>query len=91
MKVILNENKKKKALGRRIVGFIILSIFTFTGVAVWLQYKIGMELSPTLITCFYGFCTGELWILAGIKKTKVKENGTVKEESIDGSSDNSIG
>ena len=86
MKAVLNENKKKKALGRKIVGFIILSIFAFTGVAVWLQYKIGMELSPTLITCFYGFCTGELWILAGIKKTKVN-NGSMKEEE-DESTDN---
>jgi hypothetical protein len=31
-----------------------------------------MELSPTLITCFFTFCTGELWMLASIKKSKLK-------------------
>ena len=62
---------KKKSTGKWVVPFIIFSIFTFTGVAVWLQYVKGMELSSTLITCFYGFCTGELWCLASIKKAKV--------------------
>ena len=91
MKLVFNETAKKKAMGKKIVAFIIASIFTFTGVAVWLQYKIGMELSPTLITCFYGFCTGELWILAGIKKTKVKEGGSTKEDGNVGLSEDSVG
>ncbi len=70
---------KKKSTGKWVVPFVIFSIFLFTGVAIWLQYKIGMELSPTLITCFYGFCVGELWCLASIKKTKVM-NGYKSEE-----------
>ena len=39
---------------------------------MWIQIKTGIELSPTLITCFYAFCTGELWMLASIKKSKLK-------------------
>lgn len=63
--------KKKHSMSRFIVPFVIFSLFTFTGVAIWLQFAIGMELSPTLITCFYGFCTTEILALASIKKAKI--------------------
>lgn len=72
---IRNKRKRKPTHSRTsklIIFFIIVSIFTFTGAAMWLQLRIGVELSPTLITCFYAFCTGELWMLATIKKSKLK-------------------
>ena len=73
--------KKKRGTRRWVIPLVILSIFTFTGVAIWLQYVTGLELSPTLITCFYGFCTGELWLLASITKTKVKKKeNTISNE-----------
>lgn len=65
------KNKKKKGTGKWIVPFIIFSVFSFTGVAIWLQFVNTVELSSTLITCFYAFCTGELWMLASIKKAKI--------------------
>ncbi len=80
-----NGEKKKKSVSKWIILFVVLAIFSFTGIAIWLQYRIGMELSPTLITCFYGFCAGELWCLASIKKTKVKngygENKNIEENN----------
>lgn len=54
-----------------IIGFVIVSLFTFTGLAMFVQIRSNVELSPTLTTCFYAFCTGELWMLASIKKTKL--------------------
>lgn len=54
-----------------IVPFVIISIFGFTGLAMWVQIKSGVELSATLIGCFFGFCTGELWMLSSIKKAKI--------------------
>ena len=63
--------KKKRHMGKWIVPFVIISIFTFTGVAIYLQFVTSVELSSTLITCFFGFCTGELWMLASIKKAKI--------------------
>ena len=57
---------------KKIILFVITAIFIFTGLAIWTQVKTGMELSPTLITCFFTFCTGELWMLASIKKSKLK-------------------
>lgn len=73
--------KQPKHISKWIVLFIILSIFTFTGLAIWLQFKTQVELSSTLIVSFYGFCTGELWLLASIKKTKINtpSNSTPEE------------
>ena len=65
-------NQKKVHLGKWIIPFVIISLFSFTGLAIYLQFVTQVELSATLITCFFGFCTGELWMLASIKKTKIK-------------------
>ena len=66
--------KKKRHVSKFIVIFVILSIFSFTGLAIWLQFATSVELSSTLITCFFGFCCSELWMLASIKKTKINNN-----------------
>lgn len=63
---------KKVHLGKLIIPFVIISLFAFTGLAIYLQFVAQVELSSTLITCFFGFCTGELWMLSSIKKTKIK-------------------
>lgn len=65
------KSNKQIHLTKWIVPFVIVSIFTFTGLAMWVQIKSGVELSASLITCFFAFCTGELWMLASIKKTKI--------------------
>ena len=64
--------KKKFHMSKLIVPFVILSLFSFTGLAIYLQFVTQVELSSTLITCFFAFCTGELWMLASIKITKIK-------------------
>ena len=64
--------KKKFHMSKLIVPFVILSLFSFTGLAIYLHFVTQVELSSTLITCFFAFCTGELWMLASIKKTKIK-------------------
>jgi hypothetical protein len=68
------KTKKKVHLTKWIVPFVIISIFTFTGLAMYVQIISGIELSSALITCFFAFCTGELWMLASIKKTKINNN-----------------
>lgn len=68
------KSKKKVHLTKWIVPFVIISIFTFTGLAMYVQIISGIELSSALITCFFAFCTGELWMLASIKKTKINNN-----------------
>ncbi len=66
--------KKKQDFEKLIIPFVVVSIFTFTGLAMYVQIISGIELSAALITCFFAFCTGELWMLASIKKTKIKNN-----------------
>ena len=66
--------KKKFHMSKLIVPFVILSLFSFTGLAIYLQFVTQVELSSTLITCFFAFCTGELWMLASIKKNKIIYN-----------------
>lgn len=63
------NNKKKK--NEWIVPLVICSVFIFTGIAIFLQFVTSTELSSTLITCFYAFCTGELWMLSSIEKAKI--------------------
>ena len=71
-----NKVKKKRSTRKWVIPLVITSIFTFTGIAIWLQYATSTELSSTLITCFYGFCGGELWLLASITKTKTKNDNS---------------
>ena len=72
--MIIKKEKKKRSMSKLIVPFVIVSIFSFTGVAVYVQLKTNTELSSTLIMCFFGFCSSELFMLAGIKKTKIKND-----------------
>ena len=71
---------KKISTRKWVIPYVILSATLFTGIAIWLQYKTGMELSPTLIGCVFGFLGGELGLLASVTKAKVR-NG---EEGVDG-------
>jgi hypothetical protein len=75
--------KKKKICTRKwVVPFVICSIFTFTGFAIWLQFRTTVELSGTLITCFYAFCTTELLALASIEKTKIKNHYDIDGDGV---------
>lgn len=75
------KKPKHSTTSKKLIAFIIAAIFSFTGIAVYVQLKIGVELSPTLITCFYAFCTGELWMLATIKKSKLKNGQKTNDYS----------
>jgi hypothetical protein len=39
-----------------------------------LQYKAGIEISPTITTCWFVFWTSEVLALMGIRISKVKNN-----------------
>ena len=81
LKAKFNKNKVKKIkrasfhhskTSKKIIIFVIASIFAYTSLSMLIQFKTGLEVSPTLTTCYFGFCTGELWMLASIKKSKLK-------------------
>ena len=45
---------------KKIVGFCIGFIVLFTIVSTYLNFRVGIELSPTLTTCVYAFFGTEL-------------------------------
>ena len=77
------SKKQRRSMSRFLVPFIVGSIFVFTIAAIWLQLKIGMELSSTLIACFFTFMGSELAMLCSIKRTKVKQTNYFPEEKHD--------
>ena len=87
-----SQQPKKRKKGTRgwVIPFVIFSIFIFTAVAVWVQLVIQVELSATLITCFYAFCTGELWMLASIEKAKIKNHYDLDNDGIPDEEDSYI-
>ena len=50
----------------------VTCIFAYTVAAIVLQFFTSVEISSTLTLCWYGFWTSEIFLLAGITKTKVK-------------------
>lgn len=59
-------------ISNKMLIIAVLAIVLFTIAAIVLQFYNGVELSSTLITCWYGFWTCEIFALMGIKITKVK-------------------
>lgn len=56
---------------KKIVTLVIFLNFIFTFTVLYIFLKVATE-PTTLIAAWFAFTTGELWLLAGIKKTKVK-------------------
>lgn len=64
----------EQRFSKKIVALVILLNVGFTGAVLYLFLRTGSE--PTaLIGCWFAFTTGELWMLSGITKTKVKQGG----------------
>jgi len=58
---------------KAIVSLVILLNAAFTVAVLYIFYRVGAE--PTaLIAAWFGFTTGELWFLAGIRKKKMESD-----------------
>ena len=57
---------------KTIVGLIIAANIVFTIAVLVIFVHVGSEPSA-LIVAWFAFTTGELWILSGIKKAKIKK------------------
>ena len=57
---------------KTIVGLIIAANIVFTIAVLVIFVHVGSE-PATLIAAWFAFTTGELWILSGIKKAKIKK------------------
>jgi len=54
-----------------IVVLVILLNTIFTGIVLYIYYKIGSE-PAIIIGSWFAFTTGELWMLANIKKSEMR-------------------
>jgi hypothetical protein len=64
------EHKKSKTSNIMLLVSII-AIIGYVIADYILQYNIGVELSPTITPYWFGFWTSEIFLLAGIKVSKV--------------------
>ena len=74
--------KQEHLYSKRIVIFCIAFIVLYTGLNVYLNYRLSVELNPTLTTCVYTFFGSELGLCAFTrfigaleKKNGIKDNG----------------
>jgi hypothetical protein len=65
--------KRKNIFSKIIVAAVVILNILFTAGALYAFLKVGSE--PVVLTgSWFGFTTGELWMLSSIKKTKVNQN-----------------
>ena len=65
---------------KTIIGLIIAANIVFTIAVLVIFVHVGSEPS-TLIAAWFAFTTGELWMLAGIKKAKLKKDSEFREDN----------
>lgn len=65
---------------KKIVALVILLNTGFTGAVLYLFLRTGSE-PVALITAWFAFTTGELWLLSGITKTKVQQGGSNADQT----------
>lgn len=63
---------KKLSFSKIIVPLVIIFNVLFTAAVLYIFLRTSVE-PVTLITCWFAFTTGELWMLASIKKEKVRK------------------
>lgn len=77
--MVVQVSKKKNRFSKVIVTLVIILNILFTAAVLYVFLKTGSE-PMTLIGCWFGFTTGELWMLSSIKKSKVKKKGGNEDE-----------
>ena len=58
---------------KKIVIAVVLLNIAFTGAVLAVFWHTGNE-PGILVGTWFGFTTGELWLLSGIKKSKIKND-----------------
>lgn len=72
--------KKKKKVSNIMLVVVMVAIISYAVANFALQYFAGIEVSPTLTTCWFSFWGVEIFALAGIKISKVKNNSDENNE-----------
>ena len=64
--------RKKRKVSNILLVVVVVAIVSYTVANLWITYATGMSVDSTLTTCFYAFFSSELFLLAGIKLSKIK-------------------
>jgi len=67
------DSMSKNKFSKGLIVLIVLSNMVAAGISFWLFAKTGGEPVATL-GVWFGFSTGELWIMATVKKAKIKNS-----------------
>jgi hypothetical protein len=73
----------KRKTSKRMLTVSVFNIVWYTIAAIILQFKVGVEISSTLTTCWYAFWTSEIFVLAGIRISKVIKYEDEDPEEVD--------
>ena len=68
----LPERKRRKVSNIMLV-ISVIAILGYVAADFWLQFNMGVELSPTITPFWFAFWTVEIWQLAKIKVNKVNK------------------
>lgn len=66
--------KKKRRFSSIMIVIIVINIVAYTLASFIVQMHTGVEMSPTVTTCWYSFWTIEIIALTGIKISKVRRD-----------------
>ena len=75
--------KKTRKVSNVMLIIIVIAIVGYFAANLWLQYNMGLEISPTLTGCWFAFWGTEIVALAAIKTSKVTHDIPMKDESFE--------
>lgn len=64
--------RKKRKVSNILLVVVVVAITIYTIANLWITYTTGVSIDSTLTTCFYTFWGSELFLLAGIRVSKIK-------------------
>lgn len=64
--------RKKRKVSNILLVIVVAAITIYTVANLWITYTTGVSIDSTLTTCFYTFWGSELFLLAGIRVSKIK-------------------
>lgn len=68
------QDKAKKKTSNVMLAIIVIAVIGYVVASFWLQSQTGLEMSPTITTCWFTFWGTEIVALTGIKISKVFKN-----------------
>lgn len=72
--------KRKFKTSNIMLVIVIAAIVGYVIANFWLQYQVGIEVSPTVTTCWFSFWSAEILALTGIKVSKIKHGSDYSDE-----------